>query len=79
MKFINQYSKWAGVCRYTMSELLVPEFHTGTYKHIPDVPKLWGAPPGALLALWWWGGGGERVVYKRDRFILNEMWAQDKI
>jgi hypothetical protein len=30
-----QCSKWAGICRYTIPELLfVPEFHTGTYQYI---------------------------------------------
>jgi hypothetical protein len=31
----NQWSKWAGICRYTIPELLfVPEFHTCTYQYI---------------------------------------------
>jgi hypothetical protein len=31
----NQCSKWAGMCRYNIPELLfVPEFHTGTYQYI---------------------------------------------
>jgi len=38
---------------------------------IAGIPKLWGAPPGALL--------GTRVVCKRDIFTLNEIRAQDKI
>jgi hypothetical protein len=30
-----QYSKWAGICRYTVPELIsVPEFHTDTYQYI---------------------------------------------
>jgi hypothetical protein len=29
-------SKWAGICRYTVSEcLFICEFHTGTYQQIP--------------------------------------------
>jgi hypothetical protein len=32
---VTQYSKWAGICRYSILELLfVPEFHTGTYQYI---------------------------------------------
>jgi hypothetical protein len=31
----RQSSKWAGVCRYNVLELLfVPEIHTGTYQYI---------------------------------------------
>jgi hypothetical protein len=37
----------------------------------PEVFKPWGA----LMVLW--GGGG--VVCMREEFILNEIWAQDKI
>jgi hypothetical protein len=33
------------------------------------------APGGAFGSL----GGGARVVCLRDVFILNEIWAQDKI
>jgi hypothetical protein len=41
----------------------------------PEVLKLWGAASwGALLVLW-----GVRVVFMRDKFVLNEIWAQDKI
>jgi hypothetical protein len=30
-----QCSKWTGICRYTVPELLfVPEFYTGTYQHV---------------------------------------------
>jgi hypothetical protein len=37
---------------------------------ILEVRKQWGAPP---------GGRGTRVVCIRDVFILNKIWAQDKI
>jgi hypothetical protein len=41
----------------------------------PEVPTLWGEPPGrALLVLW---GGPD--VYMRDIFISNEIWTLDKI
>jgi hypothetical protein len=30
-----QCSKWAGICWYTIPELIsVPEFHTGSYQYI---------------------------------------------
>jgi hypothetical protein len=31
---------------------------------------------GALLVLWW---RATQIVYMKDTFILNEIWAQDKI
>jgi hypothetical protein len=40
-----------------------------------EVPKQWGAPPGGAVGLL----GGRGVVYMKDIFILNEIWAQDKI
>jgi hypothetical protein len=39
-----------------------------------QVPKLWGAQRGRC---WSYGGGG--AVSIRDTFILNDIWAQDKI
>jgi hypothetical protein len=41
----------------------------------PELIKLWEAPPrGALLVLL-----GARVYCMSDIFILNEIWAQDKL
>jgi hypothetical protein len=43
------------------------------YQSRPDISKLWGAPPGALLVLL-----GGQVVYLRMIFIFNEIWTQGK-
>jgi hypothetical protein len=37
---------------------------------------MWGAPP---LGGRRWFSGGDRVVCMRYIFILNEIWAQDKM
>jgi hypothetical protein len=33
----NYCSKWAGKCRYTVPELLVLEFRTGTYQFVLNI------------------------------------------
>jgi len=43
---------------------------------IPEVPKLRGAPSGSGGAV---GPLGGAFICMRDIFILNEIWAQDKI
>jgi hypothetical protein len=43
------------------------------YQSRPEISKLWGAPPGALLVLL-----GGRVVCLRMIFIFNEIWTQGK-
>jgi hypothetical protein len=49
---------------------------TKNFSSSPDVPKLWGASPPRERC---WSSGGSRVFCKKDIFILNDVWPQDKI
>jgi hypothetical protein len=48
----RQSSKWDGVCRYNVPELLfVPEIHTGTYQYIFFFPQALIVQDGPLASL----------------------------
>jgi hypothetical protein len=44
---------------------------------IPQVPK--ACSPQPPLGGRCWSAGGAQIVFMRDIFIFNEIWAQDKI